>query len=116
MSIPFAAGGLYSTVEDLYRWDRGLMEGELPADTMFTPYVSTPSLGGAGYGYGWYIGEVMGHRWIGHSGKIEGFATLNSWFPDEQMVVIVLMNREDLKPAQILEQIAGLLNDRGFRR
>ena len=116
MSIPFAAGGLYSTVEDLYLWDRGLMAGGLLENRMFTSYASTPSFGGAGYGYGWYIGEVVGRRWIGHTGKIEGFAALNSWFPDEQMVVIVLMNREDLRPAAILQQIADLLSDRGFRR
>ena len=45
MSIPYAAGSLYSTVEDLYQWDRALYTDKLlGADlkkTMFTPLLRT---------------------------------------------------------------------------
>ena len=52
MSIPHAAGALYSTVLDLLKWDRALDSEKLVSrkslDAMFTPFKN-------GYGYGWAI-------------------------------------------------------------
>ena len=59
MSLPYSAGALYSTVEDLYLWDRALYTDRLlpekAKELLFTPYI--PAFGG-GYGYGWDIGEA----------------------------------------------------------
>ena len=58
MSIPYAAGSIYSTVEDLYKWDQALYTTSiLPKEYMtlyFKPYI--PALGNAHYGYGWGVG------------------------------------------------------------
>src|SRR5262249_38143191 len=52
MSIPYSAGSLYSTVEDLYRWDRALYTDKVLGSEwkkkMFTPFLNN-------YGYGWVI-------------------------------------------------------------
>jgi len=103
MSEFFAAGALYSTVEDLLLWDRALMNNRLvPAAVlapMITAQVPCPAGGCAmasdtGYGYGWFIAEVQQRRDIYHWGRIDGFTSSNSIFPDQQVSVIVLSNLE----------------------
>ena len=87
MSVPYAAGALYSTVNDLSRWDDALLTGApqllRPATLrqMFRPRVavvaSQPAEGS--YGYGWFIDR--GGAEYDHDGLINGFATQNSVFP-----------------------------------
>jgi len=99
-STLFASGGLYTTVNDLYLWDQALFTGKLIPkellDKMFTPYISLadmPGITGSGYGYGWFIGENKNHRILFHTGRIEGFNALNSVYPDDKVIVIVLSNQ-----------------------
>jgi CubicO group peptidase (beta-lactamase class C family) len=101
-----AIGGHYSTVEDLYLWDQALYTEQLIPqallEMMNTPYVSVandPILqiygDQTGYGYGLVIGQVNGHRAIGHMGVVEGFHTFMSRYPDDKLVIIVLSNHSD---------------------
>lgn len=103
-TLAYAAGGLYSTVEDLYRWDRSFYtEAILPQDlieTIFTPHVSTryfpyaPPYDQAGYGYGWFVGGRPGHRAAGHGGTYNGFRALIEHYPDDEVSIIILSNLE----------------------
>jgi len=110
MSVPFAAGGLYSTVEDLYLWDQALYTDQLVSkdvlDTMFRVAAAVPGSNGLGYGYGWFVGEESNHRWVGHEGGIEGFHTLISRYPDERVTIILLSNHENTS-LDIIEQSLG---------
>ena len=78
MTIPYAAGGLYSTVEDLYHWDQALYTEKLVSrrtlELAFTPGPATDHPN-TGYGFGWYIGQYRGVREIWHSGTSRGFST-----------------------------------------
>jgi CubicO group peptidase (beta-lactamase class C family) len=95
MSIPYAAGSLYSTVADLFVWDQALYgEKVLPKkllDLMFTPGLSD-------YGYGWGIrrrpfGPDNAERLvISHGGGINGFNTLIVRVPEDRVVVVLLNN------------------------
>jgi len=89
MSVPFAAGALYSTVDDLYKWDRALSTDRLVPravlDRIFTPFKD-------GYAYGWLVGSSAGRRNIRHGGGINGFSTDISRFPDDDACIIVLNN------------------------
>ncbi len=121
MSWPFAAGGLYSTVDDLYRWAQALSTPELVSqkslDAMFTPYISTcPSAGcaspfvSAGYGYGWVIAtEKAPYRQvIWHNGSIPGFKAYLGLYPASKTTMIVLSNvasTDELAIAAGLESI-----------
>ncbi|MCX6044028.1 MAG: serine hydrolase [Chloroflexi bacterium] len=113
MSIPFAAGGLYSTVEDLYRWDQALdTEQLLPKpllDTMFTPQATIPNSNGSSYGYGWVIGQQLGRPTVGHNGGIEGFVASYNRFPADKVTIIVLSNRQDINPNQISSELARIV-------
>jgi CubicO group peptidase (beta-lactamase class C family) len=110
MSVPFAAGGLYSTVEDLYLWDQALYTDQLVSkdvlDTMFRVAAAVPDSNGLGYGYGWFVGKESNHRWVGHEGGIEGFHTLISRYPDERVTIILLSNHENTS-LDIIEQSLG---------
>jgi len=103
MSEVYAAGALYSTVGDLYLWDRALLSGELidaaSLRAMTSAQVPCP-LGGCalstdrGYGYGWFIADETGHSYVYHWGHIDGFLSSNGVYFDEQISVVVLNNLE----------------------
>jgi CubicO group peptidase (beta-lactamase class C family) len=118
MSLPDAAGGLYSTVDDLYRFDRALYTDQLlPAalvEQMFTAQtVIAPNTPNVGYGYGWISeddpdGPPPG-KIVAHSGSIEGFSTAMIRFIDLDAVVIVLGNVEKRNPQLIAQTLAEKL-------
>jgi len=89
MTLPFAAGSLYSTVGDLLIWDQALYgENVLTKESknkMFTPFLEK-------YGYGWFIDSMGRHKFVGHGGGINGFNTEIRRFTDDNLTVIVLSN------------------------
>ncbi|HEV7676016.1 MAG TPA: serine hydrolase [Candidatus Angelobacter sp.] len=89
MSIPFSAGALYSTTEDLLRWEQGLFGGKVIKQAslakMTTPFKQD-------YAFGVIVQTVNGHKVIAHGGGIEGFNSSLAYYPDEKMVVVVLAN------------------------
>ena len=106
MSILYSAGGLYSTAEDLYRWDQALYTEKLLSKKslamMFTPFKGN-------YGYGWYIAEQGGHRFISHSGWIDGFAASFGRFPDDRLTVIVMSNLDSAPVNTIARDLAAMV-------
>lgn len=105
MSEPFSAGGLYSTVEDLYLWDQALYTTRLVSEKslrlMFTPYRG-------GYGYGWYVGEKFGRRVFSHGGLIEGYAAFIERFPDDKTTVIVLSNVDSTPTSRVARDLTAM--------
>jgi CubicO group peptidase (beta-lactamase class C family) len=106
MSLPYAAGALYSTVRDLYRWDRALYTekvlGKASKEAMWTP-------GKGNYGFGWTIAPIYKHKQVGHGGGINGFSTYIGRFPDDDAVVIVLSNNEGANAVVLANALAGTL-------
>lgn len=121
MSVPYSAGALYSTVRDLYTWDRALAAGTLlPAvlqKQMFAQQVPVGGqLGGivggsnkAYYGFGWFVSKEFGHEEYSHEGGIQGFTSLNSWFPGQHAYVIVLDNVTSPRVFVIARSLAAIL-------
>jgi CubicO group peptidase (beta-lactamase class C family) len=115
MSVPYAAGALYSTVDDLSRWDTALLTGRpqllRPATLhqMFRPRVAVvpgqPAEGS--YGYGWFIDR--GGAEYDHDGLIGGFAAQNSIFPRVGAQVVVLANLESSDVRTITDRLAALI-------
>jgi len=105
MEYTSGAGALYSTVEDMYRWDRGLMAGKLLSpealEKMYTP-------GQGNYGYGWFVREEFGHRLIEHRGGINGFLTMIQRFIDDDVVVITLFNYVSTFARQVNRDLAAI--------
>ncbi len=107
MTIPFSAGALYSTTEDLLRWEHGLFGGKVLSAAslkkMMTPFKEN-------YGCGLSIKEVNGHKKIDHGGGIEGFNTELAYWPDDQLVVIALANLNGMAPEEIADRLAATVH------
>jgi CubicO group peptidase (beta-lactamase class C family) len=97
MGQPYAAGSLYSTVQDLYKWDRALYTSKVLSaqsiEATFTPN-KFDWAEGIKYGYGWGITQVHGHKAVGHGGGINGFSTVIWRAIEEGATAIVLSNND----------------------
>jgi len=89
MSLPYAAGSLYSTVDDLLKWDQALYGTQVLSaaskEKMWTPNLSD-------YGYGWFIARRFGERCVEHGGGINGFNTMIIRIPEKKLLAVVLAN------------------------
>jgi CubicO group peptidase (beta-lactamase class C family) len=97
-SIPYSAGSILSTVDDLAKWSEAVTAGKLVSLDLlkraWTPYKLTSGEPTA-YGYGWHLNDLLGSRVIAHGGGIMGFSAHAMWMPDEKVFVSVLSNTED---------------------
>lgn len=105
-STLFSAGALYSTVEDLYRWDQALSSDVLLSaalrSQMFTPFLRD-------YAFGWKVDRPGDRLRMSHPGLIDGFATYIARYPDDHVTVIVLGNLDSADAAGIGDYLASLV-------
>ncbi|HEY2532836.1 MAG TPA: serine hydrolase [Xanthobacteraceae bacterium] len=105
MSLPFAAGGLYSTIDDLLVWEQALSGGKVlgpgTLQAMFTDY-------GHQYGFGWGVRKQLERRLGTHGGGINGFRSTLDRYPDDKLTVIVLANVEAAPADKIARELAEL--------
>jgi CubicO group peptidase (beta-lactamase class C family) len=112
MSIPYAAGSLYSTVEDLYLWDQALYTDKLltpqSKELMYKPFLEE-------YAYGWIITKASFKLndqpvpVITHDGGINGFTTTIVRFPREKHLIVLLDNTGSPNLAQLSDKLAKIL-------
>ncbi|MDJ0688398.1 MAG: serine hydrolase [Xenococcaceae cyanobacterium MO_188.B32] len=115
MSVPSGAGGLYSTVEDMYKWERSLFTDAVldrsSRDAMFTSTVKITDEENEQiyHSYGWVIDTQYSRHRISSNGGIEGFLTHIARYPDEQVAVVVLGNLQAFLPDKMGRDIAAIL-------
>lgn len=122
MSIPYSAGSLYSTVEDLYTWDQALYTNKLLPqkymDLYFKPYI--PAFGSNHYAYGWAVGkDVIGNSKdsiyaISHGGGINGFNTIISRTTSNKSLVVLLNNTGGAPLNQMTRAIRGIMHGKTY--
>ncbi len=113
-SVPFSAGGIYSTVEDLYKWDQALYSDKLLSqknkEKMFTGFLDAF---GMKYAYGWGVGkELIGKDSIAiirHGGSINGFNALLVRIINNQQLIVLLNNTGNTNLNEIYENIKNIL-------
>ncbi|HMC61218.1 MAG TPA: serine hydrolase, partial [Candidatus Solibacter sp.] len=106
MSIPQGAGALYSTTEDLLKWEQGLFGGKVlqaaALEKMTKPFKNN-------YACGLQVDTAGGHKVIEHGGGIEGFVTELEYYPDDKLTVVVLENVNGAaQPREIAKKLAAL--------
>ena len=139
--IPFAnvdalgpAGSINSSVNDMLPWlrlhlNQGMLDGQRLISTTAlqethrqqmvvqeafpNSLVAYPELGPRAYGLGWYLRTYRGRRMIFHSGGIDGYGSLLSFLPDEDMGVIILSNLDETNcpvpvTFNIIDRLLGL--------
>jgi CubicO group peptidase (beta-lactamase class C family) len=97
ISQSFSAAGVYSTVGDLFKWNKALKTTQLISEkglnTIFTPYSDKIR-----YGFGWFINdpEINGAKrlFAGHSGGASGYKSGILRGLNDDIVVIYLSNTD----------------------
>jgi CubicO group peptidase (beta-lactamase class C family) len=112
MSIPFAAGALYSTVGDILLWDEALYGDRLlPAnlrDLLFKPNLEH-------YGFGWGIlipkpgSPNAGETILMHGGAIFGFQSLIERIPKRKELIVLLDNTDSPNLLEVALEIRRAL-------
>ena len=107
------AGDMYSTVEDLYKWDRALYTEKLLSDkfktTKFTPFLND-------YAYGWSVFKVQGKDTdsttiTSHTGGINGFTTIIFRMVDENNLIVLFNNTGSTQLRKMTEGIVSILHN-----
>jgi len=102
----FAAGGLYSTVEDLYLWDQALYTEKLVKEKTLNQ-IFTPGL--ENFGYGWEIFQQKNRRLVRSGGRSFGFSNSLVRYPTEKVTVIVLSNIDTAGAAKIADDLSAIV-------
>ena len=119
-SATLGDGGVYTSLDDLEKWDRALAAHTLltakemePALTAATAANGAPLRQSDGrlaplYGFGWFLNPYRGHRRYAHYGETIGFRNAIQRFPDDRLTVIVLSNRAEVDAPALAESVADL--------
>src|SRR5262249_49929040 len=115
MSVPFSAGGLVSTVDDLLRWNTALHGDGLlnrsSYERMIARYPETQKDDGF-YGYGLFIAKTSGYTCVSHSGGVNGFLSVVQYYPELGASLIVLSNLlNPLAIQPVVQRLSGILLD-----
>ncbi len=106
ISAASGAGALYSTVGDLYLWDRSLYTEKLARkrtlQKLFTPVKNN-------YGYGWLIDEQAGHKRTWHNGGYPGYNSNITRLVNDDICIVVLANRFPSSADAIARDLAAIL-------
>jgi CubicO group peptidase (beta-lactamase class C family) len=119
MSRAGGAGALYSTVEDLYRWNEAIFNGKVLKESSlkaaFTPVKTQENNDDpidSGYGYGWGVSRLRGTKEISHGGGLQGFSSFLLRLPEKNFTVVVLANAlpgaPGVEPGNMAHQLAEI--------
>ena len=104
------AGGLYTTLGDLLKWDQNFYQNKLGPGFLET--IQTRGVTNSGetlpYAFGLQIGQYRGLRVVRHSGSLMGFKADLVRFPDQRFSVITLCNLDNINPTALNNQVADL--------
>ena len=111
-------GGVYSSLDDLAKWDWALEHHSLLSEAEMSPAttpvgvtegsVQEPDGTPASYGFGWFLNAYQNHPRMWHYGETVGFRTTIQRFVDDKLTVIVLCNRDDVIPAHLALKVADI--------
>ena len=105
MSVPHGAGALYSTTQDLLKWQLALYGGKVlkpeSLAKMTTPFKDD-------YAFGLIVRTIDGRKQMWHNGGIQGFNSSMAWYPESKTTVVVLANLNGQAPDQMLPQLAAV--------
>jgi len=111
MSLPYAAGSLMSTVDDMLLWNEAIHHNTLiTKESRQKAFTNHPLSNGklSYYGYGWQPDEINGTPCMEHGGGIFGYSTMGIYIPGENVYVIVLTNQTGISPGDVAVKMAAV--------
>jgi CubicO group peptidase (beta-lactamase class C family) len=110
------SSGVYSTVDDLLKWDQALFTERLVRQSMleaaFTP--GRVREGTSTYGFGWNISNRDGGKFVWHTGNTGGFRAFVGRRLADKTTVILLTNRGNSKRQEINDAILNILDGKPY--
>jgi CubicO group peptidase (beta-lactamase class C family) len=107
---PYAAGSLCSSTSDLVAWNRALHGGRVLSPASYKEMTTAGVLSDGTpirYGYGISVADLGGRRVVGHGGGINGFLSESQYYPDDDLIVVVLQNTNGApNPRETAKKIA----------
>ena len=112
-----SAGGSFSTAADMRKFFAALLSGKLTSAKSLAMLVSPQIVAAKAeggqperdYGFGFGVGRFGGHRWFGHNGGAPGVNVEAIEFPDDQVTVVVLANRDPPSATILYRQLRAAL-------
>jgi len=109
-SWPYSAGSLCSNTADLVAWNRALHGGKVLTPASYTEMTSPGVLNDGTrirYGLGIGLADIGGRHAIAHGGGINGFLSESQYYPDDDLIIVVLQNTAgSVNPRDLARQIA----------
>ncbi len=114
---PYAAGSLCSSAIDLVGWNQALHGGKILGAPAYQELIAPATLNDGTklrYSKGLALHNIAGHRAISHGGGINGFLSMNDYFPEDTLSVVVLFNTAGpVGPGDVAEEIAEAVLGKG---
>lgn len=109
-------GGIYSTVDDLFKWDQALYTEKLVRQSTLAEAFKPGKVqeGISTYGFGWNIEEDGGSKYLWHTGSNAGFRAFIGRRLAERVTVIMLTNKGNSKRQEINAAIQNILADKPY--
>jgi CubicO group peptidase (beta-lactamase class C family) len=129
-SATLGDGGIYSSLEDLAKWDEALRNNTLLSKEEMQPAVTPVTLPATSvnrdtqprwpansdrpegspvsYGFGWFLDPYRGHPRMWHYGETRGFCSYIVRFAGNDLSIVILSNRTDISPEALALQVADL--------
>ncbi len=98
MSIPHGAGAIVSNPEDLTRFFEGLFQGHLVSNSSLKDMTTIPERIGSGL----FVFPFYTHKGYGHTGGIDGFRSIATYFPDDSLSIATCSNGANYSPNELL--------------
>lgn len=111
-SVVFAAGAIYSSVGDLYKWHQGMQKNRIIQKSMsekaYTPFRQN-------YGYGWIIDSLYHKRTVSHSGGLPGYRSNFARITEDDVCIILLNNTEIPGLGMITNNLLAVLYNQPYK-
>jgi len=105
------AGGIFTTVEDLAKWDQNFYDGRVGGQTLIRQ-MTTPGTLNSGrpleYAFGLEVRDYRGLRVVEHGGDLAGYHAYLTRFPDRHLSVIGLCNLSTINPGPLAHTVADI--------
>ena len=112
MTIPYAAGSIMSTTEDLLKWQNAINANTLISKNSLAKATNGSKLNNGEnipYGYGWIKGNIRGSKTYEHSGGIFGYSSNGIFLPEKNIYIIGLTNCDCGNVGAITTNVAAIV-------
>lgn len=118
-SIPYAAGSIASTVDDLWKWNNAIFNYKVVSQASLEKAWTPTKLNDGSlesYGFGWSVSRVGNQKAISHGGGIDGYLTYVLYIPESKVFVAMLSNNNNNGPTEYANHVALLASGQSVEK